>query len=142
VPVLPALAQELRTHLNGRRHGYVFETNRNNRYSVDHAICREIGGTGGRHREARLSPFPAALDRDDPTGFRGSAYRSGTKVPPAFATRGDTDLRGNQHTSAGEKTTIARSDSAVGNDLLIESHPDAGIWSDSPSRQFNDYHSE
>ncbi len=34
VPVLPALAQELRTHLNGRRSGYLFETNRNNRYSV------------------------------------------------------------------------------------------------------------
>ena len=34
MPVLPALAQELRTHLNGRRHGYLFETNRNDRYSV------------------------------------------------------------------------------------------------------------
>ena len=34
VPILPALAQELRTHLNGRRRGYLFETNRNNRYSV------------------------------------------------------------------------------------------------------------
>ena len=34
VPVLPALAQELRTHLNGRRQGYLFETNRNDRYSV------------------------------------------------------------------------------------------------------------
>jgi integrase/recombinase XerD len=34
VPVLPALAQELRTHLNGRRSGYLFETNRNDRYSV------------------------------------------------------------------------------------------------------------
>jgi integrase len=34
VPVLPALAQELRTHLNGRRHGYLFETNRNDCYSV------------------------------------------------------------------------------------------------------------
>jgi integrase/recombinase XerD len=34
VPVLPALAQELRTHLNGRRRGYLFETNRNDRYSV------------------------------------------------------------------------------------------------------------
>jgi integrase/recombinase XerD len=28
VPILPALAQELRTHLNGRRTGYVFESNR------------------------------------------------------------------------------------------------------------------
>ena len=34
VPVLPALAQELRTHLNGRHSGYLFETNRNDRYSV------------------------------------------------------------------------------------------------------------
>ena len=34
VPVLPTLAQELRTHLNGRRRGYLFETNRNDRYSV------------------------------------------------------------------------------------------------------------
>jgi integrase/recombinase XerD len=34
VPILPTLAQELRTHLNGRRQGYLFETNRNDRYSV------------------------------------------------------------------------------------------------------------
>jgi integrase/recombinase XerD len=34
VPVLLALAQELRTHLNGRRGGFLFETNRSDRYSV------------------------------------------------------------------------------------------------------------
>ena len=34
VPILPALAQELRTHLNGRRNGYVFESNRANRYTT------------------------------------------------------------------------------------------------------------
>lgn len=34
VPILPALAQELRTHLNGRRSGYVFESNRSDRYSA------------------------------------------------------------------------------------------------------------
>ncbi len=33
VPVLPALAQELRTHLRERRSGYVFESNRFDRYS-------------------------------------------------------------------------------------------------------------
>ncbi len=33
VPVLPGLAQELRTHLQGRRHGYLFESNRHTRYS-------------------------------------------------------------------------------------------------------------
>lgn len=34
VPILPALAQELRTHLKGRRAGYVFESNRSNRYTT------------------------------------------------------------------------------------------------------------
>jgi integrase/recombinase XerD len=33
VPILPALAQELRTHLNGRRTGYVFESSRSDRYT-------------------------------------------------------------------------------------------------------------
>jgi hypothetical protein len=34
VPILPALAQELRTHLHGRRQGYLFESNRHTRYAV------------------------------------------------------------------------------------------------------------
>ena len=34
VPILPALAQELRTHLQGRRQGYLFESNRHTRYAV------------------------------------------------------------------------------------------------------------
>ena len=34
VPILPALAQALRTHLHGRRQGYLFETNRHDRYAV------------------------------------------------------------------------------------------------------------
>jgi integrase/recombinase XerD len=34
VPVLPALAQELRTHLQGRRQGYLFESNRHTLYSA------------------------------------------------------------------------------------------------------------
>jgi integrase/recombinase XerD len=33
VPILPGLAQEIRTHLNGRRTGYLFESNRHTRYS-------------------------------------------------------------------------------------------------------------
>ena len=33
VPILPALAQELRTHLSGRRSGYVFESNRSDKYT-------------------------------------------------------------------------------------------------------------
>lgn len=34
IPILPGLAQELRTHLDSRRRSYLFETNRNDRYSV------------------------------------------------------------------------------------------------------------
>jgi integrase/recombinase XerD len=34
VPILPAVAQELRTHLKGRRTGFVFESNRSNHYST------------------------------------------------------------------------------------------------------------
>lgn len=34
VPILPVLAQELRTYLNGRRAGYVFESNRSDKYTT------------------------------------------------------------------------------------------------------------
>ena len=34
VPLLPTLAQELRTHLRNRRRGWLFESNRHGRYSV------------------------------------------------------------------------------------------------------------
>ena len=33
VPILPNLAQELRTHLSGRKAGYLFESNRHDCYS-------------------------------------------------------------------------------------------------------------
>src|SRR5215472_16735067 len=33
VPILPALADELRTHLNGREQSFLFESNRHTRYS-------------------------------------------------------------------------------------------------------------
>jgi len=34
VPILPSLAQELRTHLDGRRTGYLFESNRGDKYTA------------------------------------------------------------------------------------------------------------
>jgi integrase/recombinase XerD len=34
VPILPTLGQELRTHLQGRTQGYLFESNRHTRYAV------------------------------------------------------------------------------------------------------------
>jgi integrase/recombinase XerD len=49
VPILPSLAQELRTHLQTRRRGYLFESNRHTHYAVRTvqtmvAVCaREAG---------------------------------------------------------------------------------------------------
>ena len=45
VPILPSLAQELRTHLQGRRQGYLFESNRHTRYSIRmvQAVITESG---------------------------------------------------------------------------------------------------
>jgi integrase/recombinase XerD len=34
VPILPALAQELQTHLAGRRRGFLFESNRGDKYTA------------------------------------------------------------------------------------------------------------
>ena len=34
MPILPSLAQELRTHLQARRRGYLFESNRHTHYAV------------------------------------------------------------------------------------------------------------
>jgi integrase/recombinase XerD len=33
VPILPELAQELKTHLNGREVGYIFESNRHTKFT-------------------------------------------------------------------------------------------------------------
>ena len=34
VPILPELAQELKTHLKGRQKGYIFESNRHTKFSA------------------------------------------------------------------------------------------------------------
>jgi integrase/recombinase XerD len=47
VPILPALAQELRTHLDGRRNGYVFESNRADKYTTRY-IQRLVKGFAKR----------------------------------------------------------------------------------------------
>ena len=104
MPVLPALAQELRTSFEWRRSGYLFETNRNDHYSVRtvqsvvKAEAREAG-----IEKPRLSSSPAPFDRDDPARFRRSAHRSGAKVPWASATLDDPDLRRDQYSSAWRK---------------------------------------
>ena len=49
VPILPALAQELRTFLAGRRQGYLFESNRHDKYSPRYIqkIVKEAARTAG-----------------------------------------------------------------------------------------------
>lgn len=58
VPLLPTVAQELRTHLNGHRAGFVFESNRlrpyTTRYVYRTAQRRRVDGATG-------IPNPAAI---------------------------------------------------------------------------------
>jgi integrase/recombinase XerD len=56
VPILPALAQELRTHLRQRQHGYLFESNRHTRYAVRtvQSIVADCARTAGINK--RVSP--------------------------------------------------------------------------------------
>ena len=49
VPILPELAQELRTHLGGRGTGHLFETNRNLPYST-RRIQQIVKGTAEGRR--------------------------------------------------------------------------------------------
>ena len=53
--------------------------------------------------EKRVHPHLLRHSIADPTGFRGSAYRSSAEVPRTSATRDDADLRGNQHSGAWRK---------------------------------------
>ncbi len=52
VPLLPSLAQELRTHLNGRDTGYLFESNRHTCYSARAVqdIVKESALSAGIHK--------------------------------------------------------------------------------------------
>jgi integrase/recombinase XerD len=52
VPILPALAQELRTHLQGCRQGYLFESNRHTRYAVRtvQTMVQRCAPGGGPHQ--------------------------------------------------------------------------------------------
>ncbi|WP_216322421.1 tyrosine-type recombinase/integrase [Deinococcus aestuarii] len=47
VPILPGLAQELRTHLAGRTRGYLFESNRQDKYTP-RAVQRLVKTAAGR----------------------------------------------------------------------------------------------
>ncbi|GAA5515069.1 tyrosine recombinase XerC [Deinococcus carri] len=57
VPILPALAQELRTHLAGRHTRYVFESNRHDRYTprAVQLMVRDVAHRAGI--EKRVTPY-------------------------------------------------------------------------------------
>ena len=59
VPILPSLAQELRTHLQGRRHGYLFESNRNTYYSK--RMVQSIITEGARAAGIKKRVYPHLL---------------------------------------------------------------------------------
>lgn len=65
VPILPSLAQELRTHLHGRRQGYLFESNRHTRYSIRmvQAVVTESARTAGNRKRV----YPHLLRHSIPT---------------------------------------------------------------------------
>ena len=48
VPILPALAQELRTYTGNRQRGYLFETMHTSRYSPPHPADCEGDSGGGK----------------------------------------------------------------------------------------------
>jgi integrase/recombinase XerD len=56
VPILPSLAQELRTHLQGRRQGYLFESNRHTRYSIRMVQAVIAGSTRAAGVRKRVYP--------------------------------------------------------------------------------------
>jgi integrase/recombinase XerD len=66
VPILPELAQELRTYLGQRSVGYLFETKSSDALlTTAHPVhCERNGGAGADH-QARVSASPPALGGDN-----------------------------------------------------------------------------
>jgi len=78
VPVLPALAQELRTHLKGRRQGYLFESNRHTRYSARTVQAKFLQSQG----ETILSQITCQFSQDQGGSHRAKA--DGASQPQDF----------------------------------------------------------
>jgi integrase/recombinase XerD len=92
VPILPALAQELRTHLRGRRQGYLFESNRHKRYAVRtvQTIVKQCAQAAGitkrvhphllRHSIATILLDSGLVPIDQVRKFLGHLHLSTTQV--------------------------------------------------------------
>jgi len=107
VPILPSLAQELRTHLQARRRGYLFESNRHTLYAVRTvqtmvAVCaREAGITKRvyphllRHSIATILLDSGQIPIDQVQKFLGHQRVSTTQIYAETSVRalGDNYLR-------------------------------------------------
>lgn len=92
VPILLTLAQELRTHLQGRRQGYLFESNRHTRYAVRtvQAVVKKYAHEAGitkrvyphllRHSIATLLLDSGQVPIDQVQKFLGHLYLSTTQI--------------------------------------------------------------
>jgi integrase/recombinase XerD len=92
VPILPALAQELCTHLRGRDQGYLFESNRHTAYSVRmmQAIVKQCAQAAGitkrvyphllRHSIATLLLDSGQVPLDQVQKFLGHLQLSTTQI--------------------------------------------------------------
>lgn len=92
VPILPALAQELRTHLQGRTQGYLFESNRHTRYAVRMAqtmvqrcaraagITRRVHPHLLRHSIATILLDSGEVPIDQVRKFLGHLHLSTTQI--------------------------------------------------------------
>src|ERR1700730_17924081 len=99
VPVLPALAQELRTHLQGRRQGYLFESNRQSLYSVRtvQAVVKRFAQQAGiakrvyphllRHSIATILLDSGLVPIDQVQKFLGHLQLSTTQIYAETSTR-------------------------------------------------------
>jgi integrase/recombinase XerD len=112
VPILPALADELRTHLQGRRTGFLFESNRDTRYSTRtvQAIVTACARTAGiqkrvyphllRHSIATILLDSGLVPIDQVQKFLGHQSLSTTQV---YAETSLQALRGNYIRALGGK---------------------------------------
>ena len=99
VPMLPALAQELRTYLQGRRQGYLFESNRHTLYSVRtvQAVVKRFARQAGiakrvyphllRHSIATVLLDSGLVPIDQVQKFLGHLQLSTTQIYAETSTR-------------------------------------------------------
>jgi integrase len=94
VPILPELAQELRTHLGNRTVGYLFETIHHTPYFVpENPTDHQRDRGGGQDYEARVSPSSTPFCSHHPPRAR-HAHRANPKISGPLQAGDDPNLCG------------------------------------------------